>query len=217
MFSMVTRGLVVASLVATASCFVTPPARCYVNTNTGLAPGAVCTPVLSGSSSRNNLSTSGVRVQHPSTTFARRGNCALRMSVELGPEETVEKYGLEAGLFKALKSGGDGKDGKGGGATAQDLLKRYGSAYLITSISFAIVSFGICYVAVSNGVDMAALLSKVGIQAGAAGEQTGTVAIAYAIHKAASPIRFPPTVALTPVVAKLLGKEEEASEEEGSA
>lgn len=29
--------------------------------------------------------------------------------------------------------------------------------------------------------------------------QVGTVALAYAVHKAASPIRFPPTVALTPV------------------
>lgn len=35
----------------------------------------------------------------------------------------------------------------------------------------------------------------------------GTVALAYAAHKAASPIRFPPTVALTPVVARALGKE----------
>lgn len=138
---------------------------------------------------------------------------ALGMKVELGPEETVEKYGLEAGLFKALKSGGkEGEDGKGTGATAQELLKRYGSAYLITSISFAAVSFGICYVAVSNGVDMAGLLSKVGIQAGASAETTGTFALAYAIHKAASPIRFPPTVALTPVVAKFLGKD--AAEEE---
>lgn len=147
----------------------------------------------------------------------RQRSCinVLHMNVELGPEETVEKYGLEAGLFKALKQGGkEGKDEKGGGATAQDLLKQYGSAYLITSISFALVSFGICYVAVSNGVDMAALLNKVGIQAGAAGEKTGTVAVAYAIHKAASPIRFPPTVALTPVVAKFLGKEEIGSEEE---
>ena len=33
-------------------------------------------------------------------------------------------------------------------------------------------------------------------------ETAGTVGLAYAIHKAASPIRFPPTVALTPVVAK---------------
>jgi Protein of unknown function (DUF1279) len=34
---------------------------------------------------------------------------------------------------------------------AKQLLKRYGSAYLITSISFAIVSFAACYALVSSG------------------------------------------------------------------
>jgi hypothetical protein len=34
---------------------------------------------------------------------------------------------------------------------AKDLLARYGSAYLITSISFAIVSFGTCYTLVNAG------------------------------------------------------------------
>lgn len=38
-------------------------------------------------------------------------------------------------------------------------------------------------------------------------ETVGTFAIAYAAHKALSPVRFPPTVALTPVVARWLGKE----------
>lgn len=46
-----------------------------------------------------------------------------------------------------------------------------------------------------------------GIEAGDSGEKAGTFAIAYAAHKAASPIRFPPTVLLTPVVAKIIGKE----------
>lgn len=137
-----------------------------------------------------------------------------RMKVELGPDETVEKYGLEAGLFKTLTKK-EGGEGNGKMATAQELLKRYGSAYLITSISLAIVSFGICYVAVSNGVDMASLLSKFGIESSASAETTSTLAVAYAIHKAASPIRFPPTVALTPVVAKFLGKE--ANEEPEAA
>ena len=41
----------------------------------------------------------------------------------------------------------------------------------------------------------------------ATSEQVGAFALAYAVHKAASPIRFPPTVALTPVVAKWMGKE----------
>lgn len=36
--------------------------------------------------------------------------------------------------------------------------------------------------------------------------QVGTFAIAYAAHKALSPVRFPPTVALTPLVAQWIGK-----------
>lgn len=144
------------------------------------------------------------------------------MVENLGPEETVKKYGLEAGLLKALKDGMEGEDGKGGtgaaaaATTAKGLLKQYGSAYLITSISLSLVSFGLCYVAVSNGVDMASLLAKVGIETTASAQTTGTVAVAYAIHKAASPIRFPATVALTTAVAKTLGGEgaEEAEAEE---
>ena len=85
-------------------------------------------------------------------------------------------------------------------------MKQYGGAYLITSISFAIVSFAICYALVDNGVDITSLLAKLNIvvNSDSAGERAGTAAIAYAIHKAASPIRFPPTVALTPVVARWL-------------
>mmetsp|Transcript_30025 Transcript_30025/g.84728 ORF Transcript_30025/g.84728 Transcript_30025/m.84728 type:complete len:195 (-) Transcript_30025:178-762(-) len=127
-------------------------------------------------------------------------------------EETkndVEKYGLEAGLFKTLTDKSTDKATKT--ADAKDLLKRYGSAYLITSISFAIVSYAICYLLVARGVDVAALLARVGIASSNTNEKVGTAAIAYAAHKAASPIRFPPTVALTPIVAKWLGKEVESS------
>ncbi len=56
---------------------------------------------------------------------------------------------------------------------------------------------------------MGALLAKVGLNVNATSEKVGTVAIAYAAHKALSPVRFPPTVALTPVVARMLGKEKE--------
>jgi hypothetical protein len=122
-------------------------------------------------------------------------------------EETTEKYGLEAGLFQSLKSND--------GASAKSLLAKYGVAYLATSIPLALVSFAICYALVDNGVDVGALLAKVGIQAGDNGEKAGTFAIAYAAHKAASPIRFPPTVLLTPVVAKLIGKEPNEEAEGG--
>jgi hypothetical protein len=115
-------------------------------------------------------------------------------------DETVRKQGLEVGLWKAFRS----KDTNG--VKPGDLLKKYGSAYLATSISLAIVSYGLCYVLVSNGVDVGALLQKVGIKASTSASNAGTAAVAYAIHKAASPIRFPPTVVLTPMVAELLGK-----------
>eukprot|EP00322_Chrysochromulina_rotalis_P006287 CAMPEP_0115864818 /NCGR_PEP_ID=MMETSP0287-20121206/19398_1 /TAXON_ID=412157 /ORGANISM="Chrysochromulina rotalis, Strain UIO044" /LENGTH=264 /DNA_ID=CAMNT_0003319303 /DNA_START=21 /DNA_END=816 /DNA_ORIENTATION=- len=155
----------------------------------------------------------------PST--ARRFGASACAQQQLEPEEVVQKYGLEAGLFSALRKGGgaggdgnDGKDGEDGKVTAGQLLKRYGGAYLLTSTSFAIVSFTFCYLAVDNGVDVAALLSKVGLEV-IVPEQAGTIGLAYAIHKAASPIRFPPTVALTPVVAKRLfnndGNAEQAS------
>jgi hypothetical protein len=126
---------------------------------------------------------------------------------ESSPEETTKKFGLEAGIFQSLKQ-------KDGGESAKSLLKRYGIAYLATSIPLAIVSFAICYLLVDIGVDVAGLLGKVGIEAGGAGETAGTVAIAYAAHKAASPIRFPPTVLLTPIVAKLIGKEPNEDKEE---
>ena len=89
-------------------------------------------------------------------------------------------------------------------------------AYLLTSTSLAVVSFSLCYAAVSNGVDVAALISNIpGIEVSDNAETAGTVGLAYAIHKAASPIRFPPTVALTPIVAKnVFGKDEAAAEGE---
>ena len=128
-----------------------------------------------------------------------------KKNVETAVEETTEKYGLEAGLFQSLKE-------KDGGESAKSLLKKYGIAYLATSIPLALISFVICYLLVDNGVDVGALLAKIGIES-QAGEKAGTFAIAYAAHKAASPIRFPPTVVLTPVVAKLIGKEPNKDDE----
>jgi len=117
--------------------------------------------------------------------------------------EATKKWGLEGGLLKSWQ--------KGDLPQAQELLKKYGAAYLATSISLAAVSFAICYTLVDSGVDVASLLAKVGIEVdtGSAAETAGTGAIAYVVHKAASPIRFVPTVALTPVVAEWFGKEDD--------
>lgn len=123
-------------------------------------------------------------------------------------EEVTKKYGLEAGLWKIFssKEGEEGKREKTKTEEAKELLAKYGGAYLATSITLSLISFTLCYALINSGVDVSALLQKVGISTNETGEKVGTFALAYAAHKAASPIRFPPTVALTPVVAAWIGK-----------
>ena len=65
---------------------------------------------------------------------------------------------------------------------------------------------------------MASLLQKIGIKPSEAAVSAGTGGLAYAVHKAASPIRFVPTIILTPLVAKWIGKKpkEEGAEDTAS-
>ena len=147
---------------------------------------------------------SAFRQRSLSETKTARVTSLFAVKEKQDVEEITEKYGLEAGLATSIKE----KDGE----SAKSLLKKYGIAYLATSIPLAIVSFTICYVLVDNGVDVGSLLAKIGIQ-GDNQEKAGTFALAYGFHKAASPIRFPPTVVLTPFVAKLIGKEPESNDD----
>uniref|UniRef100_A0A1J3JQA5 DUF1279 domain-containing protein n=1 Tax=Noccaea caerulescens TaxID=107243 RepID=A0A1J3JQA5_NOCCA len=128
-------------------------------------------------------------------------------------EDVTKKYGLEVGLWKILSSKDEEIDGekkkkkkKSKTDEAKELLAKYGGAYLATSITLSLISFSLCYALVTSGVDVQALLLKVGITTNETGEKVGAFALAYAAHKAASPIRFPPTVALTPIVANWIGK-----------
>lgn len=118
-------------------------------------------------------------------------------------------YGSEAGMLCASSNKDDKQKVK-----PKDLLAKYGMAYLGTSITLAIISYALCYVLISNGVDVAAVLERVGIRSTGAASNAGTAALAYAVHKAASPIRFPPTVALTPIVAGWLGRKADKSDSE---
>ena len=143
----------------------------------------------------------GLFFGHSSRTRLFRGTHLIKRSIEhltmsnsldegdhkqLSVEETTKKYGLEAGLFKAVTNR-DGSEVKPG-----QLLKKYGAAYLITSITLAVISYAICYLLVSAGIDVASLLRKIGIEVSTGATNAGTAGIAYIIHKAASPIRFPP-------------------------
>lgn len=98
--------------------------------------------------------------------------------------------------------------------TAGELMKKYGVAYLTTSISLSIISFSLCYYAVANGIDVQALLERVGIEVTPMSANAGTFTLAYFFHKAASPIRFPPTVFLTPFIAEAIFKKKGTEEKD---
>jgi uncharacterized membrane protein len=119
-------------------------------------------------------------------------------------DEIMQKLSLKVATHSSTEI--ETKSQTDGNVKPQYLFKQYGAAYLITSITLAIISYAVCYLSISKGVDVVTLLSRIGIKSSVAATNTGTAAIAYAVHKAASPIRFPPTVVLTPVVAGWFGK-----------
>ncbi|KAL2239287.1 uncharacterized protein LOC105170052 [Sesamum indicum] len=172
-------------------------------------PLSSSTPLQNGRISRLCSS-----ISRPSSGYSRLRIRAVKEKTEgmkspTSAEEITKKYGLEAGLWKIFSSteeDNETKDKSSKGDQAKELLAKYGGAYLATSITLSLISFGLCYALISAGVDVPALLQKVGISSNETGEKVGTFALAYAAHKAASPIRFPPTVALTPIVASWIGK-----------
>jgi len=148
----------------------------------------------------------------PSVTTAADAGCDRRKGTALdedweeaaiddgseGPA-TVQLWGLEAGLWRAWRYGDTSSTD-----VAKTLLAQYGIAYLATSITLSIISFGTFWFLVSGGVDVPGLLGRLGIDASSTAETAGTFAIAYLAHKVALLLRFPLTLVLTPVVARCL-------------
>ena len=118
----------------------------------------------------------------------------------------VRKNGLEIAAIRTLLGSGHVPEGVSRTQAAKGLFREFGASYLITSISLAILSYAICFSLIAKGFCVASLLRKVGLHA-VVSPNAGTATIAYAVHKTASPIRFPPTVALTPVTARLLKRQ----------
>ena len=128
-------------------------------------------------------------------------------TVEDATDALARERGLEYALWKVFRGPRTNSNSEkvSKASQAKALLRKYGAAYLLTSITLAIISYTMCYSMISRGVDIVALLEKLGIST-MVSAKAGNAAIAYAVHKAASPIRFPPTVALTPIVSGLLNR-----------
>uniref|UniRef100_A0A8B9ICY3 DUF1279 domain-containing protein n=1 Tax=Anser brachyrhynchus TaxID=132585 RepID=A0A8B9ICY3_9AVES len=90
------------------------------------------------------------------------------------------------------------------------VFKEYGAVGVSFHVGISLVSLGIFYLAVSSGVDMTAVLFKLGFSESslqskmAAG--TSTFVLAYAIHKLFAPVRISITIVSVPFIVRYCRK-----------
>ncbi|CAG5979315.1 unnamed protein product [Menidia menidia] len=90
------------------------------------------------------------------------------------------------------------------------VFKEYGAVGVCFHIGISLMSLGMFYLLISSGIDMAAILCKVGFSEAvvqskmAAG--TSTFVLAYAIHKLFAPLRISITLVSVPLIVRYLRK-----------
>ncbi|XP_023851629.2 protein FAM210B, mitochondrial isoform X2 [Salvelinus sp. IW2-2015] len=90
------------------------------------------------------------------------------------------------------------------------IFKEYGAVGVSFHICISLMSLGMFYLTVSSGIDMAAILYKMGFSESlvqsklAAG--TSTFVLAYAVHKLFAPLRISITVISVPLLVRYLRK-----------
>lgn len=90
---------------------------------------------------------------------------------------------------------------------AKTFALEYGRVGVATHIVLSTLSFSTIYVVVSSGVDVTSLLHSLGWEPTTSDSTTnsaGSFLIAYTLYKVLSPVRWPMTFAVTPVVLRAL-------------
>ncbi|XP_004636071.1 protein FAM210B, mitochondrial [Octodon degus] len=117
------------------------------------------------------------------------------------PSRIAETSGSKAGSPESKQS------------KAQQLKKvfqEYGAVGVSLHVGISLISLGLFYMVVSSGVDMSAILLKLGFKESlvqskmAAG--TSTFVVAYAIHKLFAPVRISITLVSVPFLVRYLRK-----------
>jgi len=86
------------------------------------------------------------------------------------------------------------------------LVARYGRIAIATYFTLFFGALFGFWGAISSGVDVAAAFQHLGLDASGATSRTGTLLVAYGFTKLTQPLRIVATLALTPLVARVLGR-----------
>uniref|UniRef100_A0A8D0GA82 Family with sequence similarity 210 member B n=1 Tax=Sphenodon punctatus TaxID=8508 RepID=A0A8D0GA82_SPHPU len=125
---------------------------------------------------------------------------------------TTEKVLVTSGLLEKEAKDPIGEDEKKPNKSQQlkKVFKEYGAVGVSFHIGISLMSLGIFYVAISSGVDMTAILFKLGFSEAvvqskmAAG--TSTFVLSYAIHKLFAPVRISITLVSVPLLVRYFRK-----------
>ncbi|XP_076113015.1 uncharacterized protein LOC143080836 isoform X1 [Mytilus galloprovincialis] len=87
-------------------------------------------------------------------------------------------------------------------------VKEYGSTVIVFHVGISVISLGGFYLAVSSGIDMVSLLTKIGVGESLLQSKltTGasTFVVAYAVHKVFAPVRIAITLTSVPLIVRYL-------------
>ncbi|XP_059415564.1 protein FAM210B, mitochondrial isoform X2 [Carassius carassius] len=126
------------------------------------------------------------------------------------PEKTQEERAANTQTVSSV-SGAEGQRSDEKPSKTQQLrkvFKEYGSVGISFHIGISLISLGMFYLAVSSGLDVTALLCKLGFSESvvqsrlAAG--TSTFVLAYAVHKLFAPLRISITLVCVPLIVRHL-------------
>ena len=103
-------------------------------------------------------------------------------------------------------------------SSSSALFRKYGKVAVGVHLCTSAMYFGALYAGVKQGVDIESILSHAGLSLDSlpggpdSKKQIGDIAVSYAAYKVLTPVRWPTTIALTPLVARRLGNRKSESE-----
>lgn len=127
-----------------------------------------------------------------------RGDCRGRQDPSRGTEVTGSAVGSTGGRKQSKTQ------------QLQKVFREYGAVGVSLHVGISLLSLGLFYTVVSSGVDMSAILLKLGFKESlvqskmAAG--TSTFVVAYAIHKLFAPVRISITLVSVPFIVRYFRK-----------
>lgn len=134
--------------------------------------------------------------------------CSCKELTFLGEDRDI-RYQQPTALFAKVPCGTEEKK-QSKSQQLKKIFKEYGAVGVSVHIGISLVSLGMFYMVVSSGLDISAILLKLGFKESlvqskmAAG--TSTFVVAYAIHKLFAPVRISITLVSVPFIVRYFRK-----------